>query len=66
MDAVQLGKATRAAQLLDEALRKRGLRVLVCANPDCSRTILEYEDPIGYLLVKCRRCGLYSELTTTH
>ena len=65
MEEVQLSKAEKAARLLDDAIRRRGLHVLVCANPECGRTILEYQGPIGYVFVKCRRCGLYSELTTT-
>jgi hypothetical protein len=65
MEEVQLSKAERLARLLDEALRRRGLHVLICANPECARTILEYQEPIGLVFVKCRRCGLYSELTTT-
>jgi len=53
-----------AAQLLAEARRRRGLKEFRCQNRECGRVMFEFLPPIGVVLQRCRRCGLYSELTT--
>jgi hypothetical protein len=59
------GALALAQRQLAEAIRRRGLLEFRCANPECQRVIGEYEPPVRYFLVRCRRCGLYSELSTT-
>ena len=60
-DAERFGQA--AAQI-EAARLARGLTEFRCNNPECGRVIGEYIAPVRYFLVRCRRCGLYSELTT--
>lgn len=41
----------------------RGLVDFRCSDPECNCKFGEYEPPIRmYVCVKCRKCGLYSEL----
>jgi hypothetical protein len=55
-------KAERARQLIEIAQAARGLVPFRCQNLECGRIILEYEAPVRYILVRCRRCHLYSVL----
>jgi DNA-directed RNA polymerase subunit RPC12/RpoP len=50
----------RAVRQIAEAERQRGLTEYRC--PDCGALLGYYEPPVRLVQIKCRKCGLYSEL----
>lgn len=54
-----------ARTLIELATAQRGLSEFLCANPDCRALLFRFKGRIDYVQQKCRRCGLYSELSTT-
>lgn len=63
-DPAAVARAQAAVAHVESAIRARGLREFRCHNAQCNAKHFEYRPPIGEVSVKCRRCGLYSVLTT--
>lgn len=52
-----------ARRQIAEAERQRGLLPFRCR--DCGALLGYYEAPVKLIQIKCRKCGLYSELSVT-